>query len=446
MFEDLTLRIDGALRKLLGKKRLTENEVKEALSSVKKTLLEADVNYNVAQSFIDNVAKKAINREIIASLAPGQFVLKIFYDELKALLGEEKSEIKINASGISSYLIIGLQGSGKTTFSAKFAKRLKDKNLNPLLVAADIYRPAAIDQLITLGEKINVKVYFNRNEKNPVVIAREALKFAKDNGYKSVIIDTAGRLHVDEEMMNEAAQIKNEIQPTETLFVVDSMTGQDAVNSAKAFNDKVGFDGIILSKLDGDTRGGCALSIRSVTNKPIKFISVGEKLEDIDYFYPDRIASRIIGQGDLISLIEKAEAAIEEHEAKELEEKFKKNEFDFNDFLKQLNMLRKMGSLKSLVSLLPGVGAQLANAKFDEKQLARTAAIIQSMTKEERRNPQILNASRKQRIAKGSGVSVQDVNNLIVQYNNMLMVMRNINKTMNKPEKPSFLQKLKKYK
>jgi signal recognition particle subunit SRP54 len=446
MFEELTQKIDGVLRKLIGKKKLSENDVKEALAIVKKTLIEADVNYNVVQSFIDKVTKKALDREIVKSLVPGQFVLKIFYDELKRLLGEEKSEIKVNANGVSSYLIIGLQGSGKTTFSAKFAKRLKERDLNPLLVAADIYRPAAIDQLIALGEKIGVKVFHKRDVKDAVSIAEEALSYAKENGFKSVIIDTAGRLHVDDDMMKEAANIKASIKPTETLFVVDSMTGQDAVNSAKAFNDQVGFDGIILSKLDGDTRGGCALSIRAVTEKPIKFISIGEKIEDIDYFYPDRIANRIVGQGDLISLIEKAEKAIEEQEALELEEKFKKNEFDFNDFLKQINMIRKMGSLKSLVGMLPGIGSQLANAKFDERQLIKTAAMIQSMTKEERKNPQILNASRKNRIAKGSGCSVQEVNNLIVQYNNMLMMMKNLNKTINKKEQPSFLQKLKKYK
>lgn len=427
MFEELSLKLDAALKKITGQGRLTETNISETLREIRRILLDADVNYKVAKEFIEKVKEKAIGKEVIASITPGQLITKIIYDELVELLGGGHSEITLNPTGITTILVVGLQGSGKTTFSAKLAKRLKERKRKILLVAADIYRPAAIEQLKILGQQIDVPV-FSLEQKDARLVASESLKYAKENGYDTVIIDTAGRLHVDEEMMKEVADIKEIVKPTETLFVVDSMTGQDAVNSAKAFNESVNFDGIILSKLDGDARGGAAISIRSVVGKPIKFVSNGEKLENLDVFYPDRLASRILGKGDIVSLVEKAQETIDEFEAKRMEEKLRKNKFDFDDFLKQIKIIKKMGSLSSLIGMIPGLGSQIKNAQIDDKALVRVEAIINSMTKEERENPKVLNGSRRKRIARGSGTTIQDVNRLIKQFQEMQRMMSMMNK------------------
>lgn len=422
MFEDLQQKLESSLKKIRGQGKLTEKNISDTLREVRRVLLDADVNYRVAKEFIDNVSQKALGQEVINSITPGQLITKIIHDELTALLGNSSTEIKLNGSGITTILIVGLQGSGKTTFSGKLAKRLKEKNRRVLLAAADVYRPAAIDQLKTLGEQIGVPV-FSLNEKDAKKTAVDALSFAKEKNYDTLIVDTAGRLHVDEDMMTEVADIKNLVKPTETLFVVDSMTGQDAVNSAKAFNEKVNFDGIILTKLDGDARGGAALSIRQVVGKPIKFISNGEKLTDLEIFYPERLASRILGRGDVVSLVEKAQENFDANEAERLEEKLKKNKFDFDDFLKQIKAIKKMGSLSSLLGMIPGLGSQIKNANIDDKALVKVEAIIQSMTLEERSAPKILNGNRRKRIARGSGTSIQDVNRLIKQFAEMQKMM-----------------------
>lgn len=426
MLEDLSLKLDAALKKITGQGKLTEKNISETLREIRIILLDADVNFRVAKEFIDKVTQKALGQEVLASITPGQLITKIIYDELTDLLGGSNSELSLNPSGITKIVIVGLQGSGKTTFSAKLAKRLKGYGRKPLLVAADIYRPAAIDQLKTLGESIGVSV-FSLGAIDPREIAKGSLEYAKANGYNTVIIDTAGRLHVDEQLMNEVADIKKLTEANETLFVVDSMTGQDAVNSAKAFNEKVDFDGIVLTKLDGDSRGGCALSIRAVVGKPIKFVSDGEKLEMIDIFYPDRLASRILGKGDVISLVEKAQLNFDEKEAEKLEEKLRKNKFDFDDFLTQIRMIKKMGSLSSLLGMIPGMNKAMKNADVDESALVRVEAIIHSMTKEERKNPKILNGGRRKRISKGSGTSIQDVNRLIKQFAEMQKMMSKLN-------------------
>lgn len=427
MLEELTEKLERTLKKITGQGRLTESNISETLREIRRVLLDADVNYRVAKQFIDDVKVKALGTEVLASVTPGQLITKIIYDELTKLLGGTGSELRLNPSGITVIMLIGLQGSGKTTFSAKLAKFLKDKKRNVLLVAADVYRPAAVNQLKILGSQIDVPVFSIDGSKDPIMIASEALNFAKDNKLNTVIIDTAGRLHVDEEMMNEAAAIKAKVNPTETLFVVDSMTGQDAVNSAKAFHEKVDFDGIVLTKLDGDARGGCVLSIRAVVDRPVKFVSLGEKLDSIEIFYPDRLASRILGKGDIISLVEKAQQQVDEKEAEEIEKKLLANKFDFDDFLKQIKMIKRMGSLKSLLSMIPGVGSSLKNTDIDDKQLVKVEAIIQSMTKEERKNPKILNGSRRKRIARGSGTSIQDVNRLIKQFQQMQQMIKMLN-------------------
>lgn len=427
MFEELSLKLDAALKKITGQGKLTEANISDTLREIRRILLDADVNYKVAKDFIEKVKEKALGKEVIASITPGQLITKIIYDELVVLLGGGHSEITLNPTGITSILVVGLQGSGKTTFSAKLAKRLKERKRKVLLVAADIYRPAAIEQLNILGQQIDVPV-FSLEQKDARLVATESLKYAKENGFDTVIIDTAGRLHVDDEMMKEVADIKEIVKPTETLFVVDSMTGQDAVNSAKAFNETVNFDGIILSKLDGDARGGAAISIRSVVGKPIKFVSNGEKLENLDVFYPDRLASRILGKGDIVSLVEKAQETIDELEAKRMEEKLRKNKFDFEDFLKQIKLIKKMGSLSSLIGMIPGLGSQIKNAQIDDTALVKVEAIISSMTKEERENPKVLNGSRRKRIARGSGTSIQDVNRLIKQFQEMQRMMSMMNK------------------
>ena len=432
MLDDLTEKLDRALKKITGQGKLSESNISDTLRDIRRVLLDADVNYKVAKKFIDDVKEKALGVEVLNSVTPGQLITKIMYDELTRLLGGTGSEIRLNGSGITVIMLIGLQGCGKTTFSAKLAKYLKSKKQNVLLVAADVYRPAAIKQLQILGSQIDVPVFTIEDSREPVRIAVESLAYARENGLNTVIIDTAGRLHVDDEMMSEAAQIKAKVNPTETLFVVDSMTGQDAVNSAKAFHEKVEFDGVVLTKLDGDSRGGCVLSIRAVVDRPVKFVSLGEKLDSIESFHPDRMASRILGKGDVISLVEKAQAQFDEKEAGDLEKKFKENKFDFDDFLKQIKMIKKMGSLKSLLGLVPGIGSAIKNADVDEKQLVVVESIIQSMTVKERTNPKILNGSRRKRIARGSGNTIQDVNRLIKQFEQMQLMMRMMNKNSGK--------------
>jgi len=422
MLEDLSLKLEATLKKIRGQGKITEKNVNDTLREIRRVLLDADVNFRVAKEFIEKVSEKAMGQEVISSITPGQLITKIIYDELTELLGGDHQELKLNASGVTVLLIVGLQGSGKTTFSAKLAKKLVSSNRKPLLVAADVYRPAAIEQLKTLGTQINVPV-FSLEEKNARKIAENSLNFARENGFDTVIIDTAGRLHVDEDLMTEVADIKDLTNPQEILFVVDSMTGQDAVNSAKAFNDKVDFDGIVLTKMDGDSRGGCALSIRSVVGKPIKFVSNGEKVDAVESFYPDRLASRILGKGDVISLVEKAQAHFDELEADKLEEKLRKNKFDFEDFLKQIKLIKKMGSLSSLIGMIPGINPAIKNANVDEKAFVRIEAIINSMTPEERRTPKVLNGNRRKRIARGSGTSIQDVNKLIKQFGEMQKMM-----------------------
>ncbi len=422
MFEDLTYKFEAALKKVRGQGRLTEKNISDSLREIRRVLLDADVNYKVAKEFIEKVSQKALGTEVINSITPGQLITKIIFDELTVLLGSTQSEIKINGSGITTILVVGLQGSGKTTFCAKLAKQLKEKNRKVLLAAADIYRPAAIEQLKLLGQQISVPV-FSIEEKDARKVASGSQSYAKEKALDTVIIDTAGRLHVDEEMMTEVSDIKTLVNPTETLFVVDSMTGQDAVNSAKAFNERVNFDGIVLTKLDGDARGGAALSIRSVVGKPIKFISNGEKLSLLELFHPDRMASRILGKGDVVSLVEKAQQSFDEIEAEKLEEKLRKNKFDFDDFLKQIKVIKKMGSLSSLLGMIPGIGTQIKNAKIDDNAFVKVEAIINSMTKKERAAPKILNGSRRKRIARGSGTSIQDVNRLIKQFGEMQRMM-----------------------
>jgi signal recognition particle subunit SRP54 len=422
MFEELSLKLDSTLKKVSGQGKISEKNISDTLREIRRVLLDADVNYKVAKDFIDSVSSKALGKDVIASISPGQLITKILYDELVTLLGGSQTEIKINGSGITILMVVGLQGSGKTTFCGKLAKRLKENGRKVLLVAADIYRPAAIEQLKLLGNQVNVPV-FSLEERNARKVVEESLQFAKEKNLNTVIIDTAGRLHVDEEMMTEVSDIKTIVKPTEILFVVDSMTGQDAVNSAKAFNETVNYDGIVLTKLDGDARGGAALSIRTVVGKPIKFISNGEKLKDLEPFYPDRLASRILGKGDIISLVEKAQESFDEREAEKLEEKLRKNKFDFNDFLKQIKVIKKMGSLTSLLGMIPGLNSQIKNAQVDDNALIKVEAIINSMTIEERIKPKILNGSRRKRIARGSGTSIQDVNRLIKQFGEMQKMM-----------------------
>jgi signal recognition particle subunit SRP54 len=432
MLEDLTLKIDKALKKVTGQGRLTEQNISDTMRELRIILLDADVNYKVAKSFIDDVKEKALGQEVLASVSPGQLITKILYDELTRLMGGTSSELTLNPTGPTIILMVGLQGSGKTTFSGKLAKYLKDKNRKVLLTAADVYRPAAREQLKTLGKQIDVPVFSIDDNNDAVEIAKKSVEYATENGLNTVIIDTAGRLHVDEELMDEVKRIKEAINPTEILFVVDSMTGQDAVNSAKAFHEAVEFHGVVLTKLDGDSRGGSALSIKAVVDVPIKFTSFGEKLDSIEIFHPDRLASRILGKGDVISLVEKAQAHIDEKEAEDLEKKLLSNKFDFEDFLKQIKMIKRMGSLKSLLGMVPGLGANIKNLDVDDKQLVKVESIIQSMTKEERTNPKILNGSRRMRIARGSGNSIQDVNRLIKQFKEMgkMMKMFKSNKNM----------------
>ena len=427
MFEELSLKLESALKKVTGQGKLTEANISDTLREIRRILLDADVNYKVAKDFIENVKVKALGKEVIASISPGQLITKIIYDELTELLGGGHQELQINASGITTILVVGLQGSGKTTFCGKLAKKLAEQKRKVLLVAADIYRPAAIEQLKLLGKQIDIEV-FSIEEKDARKVVTDSLIYAKEKNYNTIIFDTAGRLHVDDQMMLEVSDIKSIVNPNESLFVVDSMTGQDAVNSAKVFNETVNFDGIVLTKLDGDSRGGAALSIRSVVGKPIKFISNGEKSENLEIFYPDRLASRILGKGDVISLVEKAQASFEDFETEELEEKLRKNKFDFDDFLKQIKVIKKMGSLSSLLGMIPGLGANVKNAPIDDNALVKVEAIINSMTKEERGKPKVLNGNRRKRIARGSGTSIQDVNRLVKQFSEMQRMMSNLSK------------------
>ena len=424
MFESLVEKLEHSFKILKGQGKITEINVAETLKDVRRALLDADVNYKVAKQFTDTVKAKAMGQDVINALEPKQLMIKIVHDELTEMMGGEQAPFNIDGKP-AVILMSGLQGSGKTTFSGKLANRLKsDKRKKPLLVACDVYRPAAIEQLKVLGSQINVPVYSEPDSKNPVEIATNAIAYAKANGHDLVIVDTAGRLAVDEEMMNEIEAVKKAINPTETLFVVDSMTGQDAVNTAKEFNDRLDFDGVVLTKLDGDTRGGAALSIRAVVNKPIKFVGTGEKLEAIDAFRPKGMADRILGMGDVVSLVERMQREYDEKKAMELQKKIAKNQFDFNDFLSQINQIKKMGNLKDLASMIPGVGKAIKDVDIDDNAFKGIEAIIYSMTPQERANPEIINGSRRQRIAKGSGTSLQDVNRLLKQFEETRKMMR----------------------
>lgn len=424
MFDNLSDKLERALKTLKGQGKITEINVAETLKEVRKALLDADVNYKVAKSFTDTVKEKALGQNVLTAVSPSQLLVKITHDELTQLMGGQMEEIFLGGNP-TIILMSGLQGSGKTTFTGKLANFLKTKKgKKPLLVACDVYRPAAIDQLHVLGEQIGVDVFSNKEEKNPIKIAEAAIKQAKENGNSIVLIDTAGRLAVDEQMMTEIADLKAAIKPNEILFVVDSMTGQDAVNTAKAFNDRLDFDGVVLTKLDGDTRGGAALSIKSVVNKPIKFIGTGEKMEALDIFYPERMADRILGMGDVVSLVERAQEQFNEEEARKLSKKIAKNQFDFNDFLSQLQQIKKMGNIKDLVGMIPGVGKAMKDAEINDDAFKGIEAIIGSMTPKERGNPDLINGSRRQRIAKGSGQTIQEVNKLLKQFEDTRKMMR----------------------
>ncbi len=424
MFENLSERLERSFKILKGQGKITEINVAETLKDVRRALLDADVNYKVAKSFTDTVKQKALGQNVINAVKPQELMVKIVHDELATLMGSEAA--KLNLSGNPTVILMsGLQGSGKTTFSGKLARKLQsEQGRRPLLVACDVYRPAAIDQLKVLGEQIDVPVYTQEGVKDPVKIAQDAIAYAKHNHLDLVIVDTAGRLAVDEEMMREIEAIKKAIKPQETLFVVDSMTGQDAVNTAKEFNDRLDFDGVVLTKLDADNRGGAALSIRTVVTKPIKFVGTGEKLEAIDQFYPERMADRILGMGDIVSLVERAQQAYDEKEAMELERKLARNQFNFDDFLKQIQQIKKMGNLKDLASMIPGVGKAIKDMDIDDNAFKGVEAIIRSMTIEERTRPDIINASRRQRIAKGSGTTVAEVNRLIKQFDEARKMMK----------------------
>ena len=427
MFEDLSNKLEGVLKKIRGQGKITEKNVDESLREIRRVLFDADVNYKVVTKFLEEVKKKSLGQNVLNSITPGQLIVKIINDELVSLMGAEKADLKFSNSIPSLIMAVGLQGSGKTTFCAKLAKYLKSKGKNPVLAACDIYRPAAIEQLKVLGTQIDVPV-ISMDSKDPVEIAKKAEDFCRKNAKDTLIIDTAGRLAIDEIMMNEVFKLKTKLNPSEILFIVDSMTGQDAVNTAKSFHDKLEFDGIVLTKLDGDTRGGAALSIRAVVNKPIKFVSIGEKLEALEPFFPDRMASRILGKGDIISFVEKAQQEFDHTESAKLEEKLKKNKFDFEDFLTQIRQIKKMGSLNSLLSMIPGVSNALKGKEIDNKIFLRTEAIILSMTNQERENPNILNGMRRRRIANGSGTSIQEVNRIIKQFDEMQKMIKGFNK------------------
>jgi len=424
MFENLTDKFERAFKVLKGQGQITEINVAETLKEVRRALLDADVSFNTAKQFTNTVKEKALGRDVLTAVSPGQLMIKICHEELVELMGVNESEINLKGNP-SIILMSGLQGSGKTTFTGKLGNYLKTKKgKNVLLAACDVYRPAAIDQLHVLGEQLGIEVFSDRDDKSPVSIASKAVQYAKSKGFNVLIIDTAGRLAVDEAMMNEIAEVKHAIQPTETLFVVDSMTGQDAVNTAKAFNDRINFDGVVLTKLDGDTRGGAALSIKSVVNKPIKFVGTGEKMDALDVFYPSRMADRILGMGDVVSLVERAQEQFNEEEARRLQKKIMKDQFDFNDFLGQLEQIKKMGNVKDLMGMVPGMSKAMKDVDVPDDAFKGVEAIIRSMTPKERSTPGILNPSRKARIAKGSGTTIQDVNKLIKQFEDMRKMMK----------------------
>ncbi|MDI9877721.1 MULTISPECIES: signal recognition particle protein [Bacteroidota] len=438
MFENLSNKLNTAMRTLKGKGRITDVNVAATVKEIRRALMDADVNYKVAKEITDRIKDEAMGQKIVIAVDPGQMLVKIVHDELVKLMGSQVQGINLKSEP-SVILIAGLQGSGKTTFSGKLAQYLKKSGRNVLLVACDIYRPAAIDQLKVLGEQVEVEVYSEPENKNAVQIAQNALEYARKMGKKVIIVDTAGRLAVDEAMMNEIAAVKEAIKPSETLFVVDSMTGQDAVNTAKAFNDRLNFDGVVLTKLDGDARGGAALSIRHVVEKPIKFISTGEKMDALDQFYPDRMASRILGMGDVLSLVERAQNAFDEEEAERINKKIRQNQFSFEDFYSQLQQIKKMGNIKDLMGMIPGMGQAIKDVDISNDSFTPIEAIIQSMTPKERQKPELLDMSRKKRIAAGSGTSVQQINNLLKQFEEMRKMMRMMNRVQDgKMKLPNF--------
>lgn len=425
MFENLSDKLERSFKLLKGQGKITEINIAEALKDVRRALLDADVNYKIAKTFTDTVKAKAIGTEVIKSVNPSQMIVKIVHDELASLMGGTATEINLKDNP-AIVLVAGLQGSGKTTFCGKLASMLKKKGRTVVLIAGDIYRPAAIDQLKVLGEQIGVDVYSEIDNKNAVDLVENGIRYAKSKGVNTIIVDTAGRLAIDETMMNEISAIKNSIRPSETLFVVDSMTGQDAVNTAKEFNDRLNFDGVVLTKLDGDTRGGAAISIRAVVDKPLKFMSHGEKMEALDVFHPERMADRILGMGDIVSLVEKAQEQFDEQQAQALQKKLRRDQFNFEDFLQQISQIKKMGNIKDIASMIPGVGKALKDVEMDNDMFKQTEAIIHSMTPFERQNPSVLNPSRKQRIAKGSGCDVADVNKLLKQFEQMRGMMKQV--------------------
>ena len=427
MFDNLSLKLDKAFQTLKGQGRITEINVATTVKEIRKALIDADVNYKVAKEVTDDIRTKAMGQDVLTAISPGQLLVKITNDELTSLMGGQSEDISLEGNP-AVILIAGLQGSGKTTFSGKLANYLKKQGRSVLLTACDIYRPAAIEQLKVLGEQVGVEVYAEPESKDAVKIATAAINHAKKNNHRVVVVDTAGRLAIDEEMMDEISRLKAALNPSETLFVVDAMTGQDAVNTAKTFNERLNFDGVVLTKLDGDTRGGAALSIRRVVDKPIKFMSLGEKMEAIDRFYPDRMASRILGMGDVVSLVEKAQEVFNEEETARLNKKIRKNQFDFNDFLSQLEQVKKMGNMKDILGMIPGMGKAMKDVDIDDNSFKPVEAIIRSMTNAERENPDVLNSSRKNRIAVGSGTSVQQVNQLLKQFGDMRKMMKTMNK------------------
>ncbi len=428
MFENLSERLEGAFKTIKGQGQITEINIASSLKEIRRALVDADVNYKIAKEFTDTVKEKAMGEKVLTALQPGQLMVKIVKDELVALMGGEHAEMELKGNP-AVILIAGLQGSGKTTFTGKLASYLKsNKGKRPLLVAGDVYRPAAIEQLKTLGKQVGVDVYTEEENKNPVQIATNAINHAKVNGFNLVIVDTAGRLAVDEAMMKEIEQVKAAVRPDETLFVVDSMTGQDAVNTAKAFNERIDYDGVVLTKLDGDTRGGAALSIKYIVGKPIKFVGTGEKMDALDVFHPDRMAQRILGMGDIVSFVERAQQQYDEKEAKRLESRIRKNQFDFNDFLGQLAQIRKMGNLKDLLGMIPGMGKAMKDIDIDDDAFNKIEAIILSMTPTERENPDLMNGSRRKRLADGSGNSIQEVNQFLKQFDQMKKMMKSMSK------------------
>lgn len=426
MFDNLSEKLDRAFKLLKGQGHITEINVAETLKEVRKALLDADVSYKIAKSFTDDIKEKAMGQNVLKAVSPGQMMVKLTHDELTMLMGGEKKEINLKGSP-AVILLSGLQGSGKTTFAAKLASYLKSKKgRSVLLVACDVYRPAAIEQLKVLGEQVGCEVFFDENDKNPVAISKRAIAYAKDKSINTVIIDTAGRLAIDEEMMKEIEAVKKQVSPTETLFVVDAMTGQDAVNTAKTFHDRLNFDGVVLTKLDGDTRGGAALTIKAVVDKPIKFVGIGEKIDALDVFYPERMADRILGMGDIVSLVEKAQEQFSVEEAQKLQKKLAKNQFNFNDFLSQIKQIKKMGNIKDLMGMIPGMGKAMKDVEIDDNAFKSIEAIIYAMTPKEREAPEVLNGSRRKRIAEGSGTTIQEVNRLVKQFEDTRKVMKTV--------------------